>query len=93
MGLPRNSGRSSNSTETKNASISTWRMQAEEGKEVEEVEEFKEVVDEEHADPALESRLARKVTNFGMAAGRNYAPGRIRSEAFNKAADRAFFVN
>ena len=68
-------------------------MQAEEGKEVEEVEEFKEVEDEAHADPAPESRLARKVTNFGMAAGRNYTPGRIRSEAFNKAGESAFFVN
>jgi hypothetical protein len=68
-------------------------MQAEEGKEVEEVEEFKEVEDEEHADPAPESRLARKVTNFGMAAGRNYTPGRIRSEAFNNAGERPFFVN
>ena len=35
-------------------------MQAEEGKEVEEVEEFKEVEDEAHADPAPESRLRRR---------------------------------
>jgi hypothetical protein len=63
-------------------------MQAEEGKEVEEVEEF--VEDEKRADPAAESRLARKLTNFGMAAGRNYTPGRIRSEVFNMGAESAF---
>jgi hypothetical protein len=67
--LPRNSGRSSSSTETKNASISTCRI------EVEEMEEVEEVEDEESA--AAESRLARKVANFGMVLGRYYTPRRI----------------
>jgi dihydroxyacetone kinase len=52
--------------------MSTWRMEVKEGEEVEDVE------DEESA--AAESRLARNVANFGMAARRYYTPGRIRSE-------------
>jgi len=43
--------------------------------EVEQVEEVEEIEDEESS--AAESRLARKVANFGMAAGRYYTPGRI----------------
>jgi hypothetical protein len=43
--------------------------------EVEEVEEMEEVEDEESA--AAESRLARKVANFGMVLGRYYTPRRI----------------
>ena len=58
--------------------------------EVEEVEEAEDAEDLEDKDSPAESRLARKVTNFGMAAGRNYTPGRMRSEAFNKGAESAF---
>jgi hypothetical protein len=43
--------------------------------EVEEIEEAEEVEDEESA--TAESRLARKVASFGMAASRYYTPGRI----------------
>jgi len=42
-----------------------------------EVEEVKEVEDEVDEDSATESRLARKVASFGMAAGRYYTPRRI----------------
>jgi hypothetical protein len=49
--------------------MSTWRI------EVEEVEEMEEVEGEESA--AAESRLARKVANFGMVRGRYYTPRRI----------------
>lgn len=42
-----------------------------------EVEEGESV---EEADSEAESRLARKVANFGMAAGRYYTPRRIYSE-------------
>jgi dihydroxyacetone kinase len=52
--------------------MSTWRI------EVEDAEEAEEVEDAESA--AAGSRLARNVANFGMAAGRYYTPGRIRSE-------------
>jgi hypothetical protein len=60
-------------------------MEVEEGREPGEVEEFKEVEDAEEADSAPDSRLARKVTNFGMACGRHYTPRRIQSEPFNRA--------
>jgi hypothetical protein len=49
--------------------MSTWRM------EVDEAEDGEEVEDEESA--AEESRLARKVANFGMVLGRYYTPRRI----------------
>ena len=42
-----------------------------------EVEEIKEVEDVEDDDSAAESRLARKVANFGMALGRYYTLRRI----------------
>jgi hypothetical protein len=48
--------------------MSTWRMEVEEGEEVEDVEDGDSA--------AAESRLARYVTNFGIAAGRYYTPGR-----------------
>jgi hypothetical protein len=47
---------------------------------VEEVEEAEDAEDEDSA--SAESRLARKVANFGMAAGRYYTPGRMNSEEF-----------
>jgi hypothetical protein len=50
--------------------------------EVEEVKEGEEVEDLMDEDSAAESRLARKVASFGMAAGRYYTPGRMNSERF-----------
>jgi hypothetical protein len=68
-------------------------MQGAEGEEVEEVEEFREGEDEECEDPVAGSRLARKVTNFGMAAGRYYTPGRMRSETFDQVNEISFLAN
>src|SRR5713226_6515199 len=73
-GLPRNSGRSSSSTETKKASMSTWRIE-----EVEEVEEVEDVEDEAAAG-SVGTCLARKVASFGMADCRYYTLRRIQSE-------------
>jgi hypothetical protein len=50
-------------------------MEGEEGEEKEDVED---------EDSAAESRLARKVASFGIAADRNYTPGRIQSETSTK---------
>jgi hypothetical protein len=47
--------------------MSTWRIEAEDGEEVEEVEE--------EAAAEVRSRLARNATNFGMAAGASIHPG------------------
>jgi phosphohistidine phosphatase SixA len=47
-----------------------------------EVEEHEEVEDAEEEDSSPKLRLARKVANFGMAAGRYYTPGRMNSEEF-----------
>ena len=57
-------------------------MEVEEGREDEEVVEF-EVDDVEDKGSAAESRLARKVANFGMALGPYYTLGRINSELFD----------
>jgi hypothetical protein len=53
--------------------------------EVEEVEEVVDAEDLEDKDCPAESRFARKVTNFGMAAGRYYTSGRTNSEEFRAA--------
>jgi hypothetical protein len=53
--------------------------------EVEEVGEVVDAEDLEDKDCPAESRLARKLTNFGMAAGRNYTPRRTNSEEFGAA--------
>jgi hypothetical protein len=45
------------------------------------VEEAEDAEDEESA--AAESRLARNVASFGMAAGRYYTLGRMNSEEFD----------
>jgi hypothetical protein len=45
--------------------------------EVEEGEEVEDVAEADGADSAVESRLARKVANFGMAAEGYYTPRRI----------------
>jgi hypothetical protein len=50
-----------------------------------EVREVMEAEDMEDEDSAEESRLARKVASFGMAAGRYYTPGRTNSEEFGAA--------
>jgi hypothetical protein len=44
---------------------------------VEEVEEVDDVTELEDSAGVVESRLARKVANFGMAARRHYTPRRI----------------
>jgi len=50
-----------------------------------EVEEGEEVEDVEDEDSAPKLRLAPKVANFGMAAGRYYTPERMNSEEFGGA--------
>jgi hypothetical protein len=45
-----------------------------------EVDRGREEEDVEGADSTAESRLARKVASFGMAAGRYYTPGRMNGE-------------
>ena len=58
----------------------------------EEVEEAEEVEDAEGEVSATESRLARKVANFGMSAGSYYTPGRIWSEGDCAAGSDLFAV-
>ena len=57
-------------------------MEVEEDRDDEEVEEF-ELGDVEGKGSVAESRLARRVANFGMALSRYYTLRRINSELFD----------